>query len=125
MAGVNEDDLEVLVHTILVDPVGVQDTQVAASASNTLFSGGLQASLRLEVVDTLVDGLAEGSTLGDGLLAVTPADTDTVDNVSLLGLVPETAGLVGARGAGCAVDDVQLTVLPAAFRYFSALGVLQ
>ena len=40
------------------------------------------------------------------LLAVTAADTDTVDNVALLGLVAKTASLVGAGGAGCAVDDV-------------------
>lgn len=52
-----------------------------------------------------------GGTLGGGSLAATAADTDTVDNVSLLGLVAETAGLVGARRAGSAVDDVQLTEL--------------
>ena len=52
-------------------------------------------------------------TLGDVLLAVAAADTDTVDNVALLGLVAKTASLVGAGGAGCTVDDVQLAVLPA------------
>ena len=54
-------------------------------------------------------------TLGDLLLAVAAADTDTVDNVALLGLVAETTSLVGARGTRGTVDDVQLTVLPAAF----------
>ena len=52
-------------------------------------------------------------TLGNLFLAVTPADTDTVDNVALLGLVAKTAGLVGARGTRSTVDDVQLAVLPA------------
>ena len=52
-------------------------------------------------------------TLGDGLLAVTTADANAVDNVALLGLVAKTAGLVGAGRAGCTVDDVQLAVLPA------------
>lgn len=50
-------------------------------------------------------------TLRDGLLAATAADTDAVDDIALLGLVAETAGLVGARRAGSAVDDVQLAEL--------------
>ena len=50
----------------------------------------------------------------DGLFAVTAADTDTVDNVALLGLVPKTAGLVGAGRTRSTVDHVQLAVFPAA-----------
>ena len=52
-----------------------------------------------------------GSTLGSGLLAATAADTHTVDDIALLGLVTEAAGLVGTGGARGAVDDVQLTKL--------------
>ena len=52
-----------------------------------------------------------GGTLGSGPLAATAADAHTVDNIALLGLVTETAGLVGARGARGAVDNVQLTKL--------------
>jgi len=40
--------------------------------------------------------LSERLTLWDGLFAVTPPDTDTVDEVTLLGFVTETTGLVGA-----------------------------
>ena len=114
MTWVNEDNLVVLVDTILVYPVGVQDTKVTAPLANTLLRDALQTTLGLEVVDTLADGLAVGRTLGDWLLAVTTADTDAVDNIALLGLVSEAASLVRARGAGCTVDDVQLTVLPTA-----------
>ena len=131
MVGVNEDNFVVLVNTILVNPVRVQDTQVTASLADTLLRYTSQTSLGLEVVDTLADGLAVGSTykiqlqklfpltspskrtLGDLLLAVTPPDTDTVDNVALLGLVAETTSLVGARGTRSTVDNVQLTVFPA------------
>ena len=113
MVGVDKDNLVVLVHTVLVDPVRVQHPQVAAPLSDTLLGGAPQAALELEVVDTLADGLAVGGTLGDGLLAVTAADADAVDDVALLGLVAEAAGLVGARGAGRAVDDFQLAVFPA------------
>ena len=116
MAGVNEDNLKVLVDTILINPVRIQNSEVSASASNTLFSDTLQTSLRLQLGNTLVDGLAVGGTLGDVLLAVTTTDTNTIDNVALLGLVAETAGLVGARGTRGSVDDLQLAVLPAAFR---------
>ena len=55
---VNEDDLEVLVGRVLVDPVGVQDAQVGASATNTLLSGRLEGSLVFELVDTLVGWLS-------------------------------------------------------------------
>lgn len=108
---VNADDLEVLVGGVLVDPVGVQDTQVGAAAANTLFSSGAQSTLVLELVDTLVGGLAVGGTLGNRALAATAADTDAVDDVALLGLVAETTSLVGAGGARSTVDGVQLTEL--------------
>jgi len=52
-----------------------------------------------------------GGTLRDGALAATTADADAVDDIALLGLVSEAAGLVGARRARGAVDDVQLTEL--------------
>lgn len=109
--GVNEDDLEVLVGGVLVDPVGVQDTQVGAATTDTLLSGGAQSTLVLELVDTLVGGLAVGGTLGSRALAATATDADTVDDVALLGLVTETTGLVGTRGARSTVDGVQLTEL--------------
>ena len=127
---VDEDDLVVLVGGVLVDPVGVQDAQVGATATDTLLSGGLEGTLVLELVDTLVGGLAcarklefalffhvlvvwltVGGTLGGRALATTTADTGAVDNVSLLGLVTQTASLVGTAGAGGAVDDVQLAEL--------------
>ena len=50
-------------------------------------------------------------TLGHGPLASSAADTNAVDDVALLGLVAETAGLVGARWAGSSVDDIELTEL--------------
>lgn len=62
MVGVYEDNLVVLVHTVLVDPVRVQHTQVPASPTNALLRHTPQATLELEVVDTLVYGLSVGST---------------------------------------------------------------
>jgi hypothetical protein len=59
---IDENDLVVLVYTVLVNPVRVEHTQVSATTSNTLLSGAPQAALELEVVDTLADGLAVGCT---------------------------------------------------------------
>jgi hypothetical protein len=56
--GVDEDDLVVLVGAVLVDPVGVEDAEVGATAADTLLSGGLESARVLELVDTLVGGLA-------------------------------------------------------------------
>ena len=52
-----------------------------------------------------------GGTLGHRLLAVTPSHANAINHKALLGLVSQTTGLVGARGARGAVADIQLTVL--------------
>lgn len=52
-----------------------------------------------------------GSTLWNWALSTTTTDTDTIDNIALLGLVTQTASLVGTRWTRCAVDDVQLSEL--------------
>jgi hypothetical protein len=56
--GVDQDDLVVLVGRVLVDPVGVQDAEVGAAAADTLLGGRLERALVLQLVDTLVGGLA-------------------------------------------------------------------
>lgn len=58
--------------------------------------------------------LSVGSTLGSGLLASSTANTDTVDHVTLLSLVPEAASLVGARRTRSTMDDIEGTEFPAA-----------
>jgi hypothetical protein len=64
--GVDKDDLVVLVGRVLVDPVRVENAQVGAAAADTLLGGRLERALVLELVDTLVGGLA--TYLGAGLL---------------------------------------------------------
>jgi hypothetical protein len=58
VAGINEDDLIVFVYTVLIDPVGVQDTEVTAASADALLRNTLQRALGFDVVDTLADGLA-------------------------------------------------------------------
>ena len=55
--------------------------------------------------------LTIGGTLWHWALATSTADTDTVDNIALLGLVTQTACLIRTRWAGSTVDDVQLSKL--------------
>lgn len=114
---VHSDDFKVLVHTVLVDPVGVEDTQVAALATHTLLGSSTQRTLVLEVVDTLTNRLAVRSTLGHRLLAVTPANANAVHHVSLLSLVTKTVRLVKTRRSRSPVDHIQLAVLPAAVTF--------
>ena len=56
--GVDEDDFVVLVRRVLVDPVRVEDAEVSAAAADTLLSGRLKGALVLELVNTMVGGLA-------------------------------------------------------------------
>lgn len=56
--GVDADDFVVLVRRVGVDPVRVENAQVGAAAANTLLSSGAERALRLELVHTLVGGLA-------------------------------------------------------------------
>lgn len=55
---VDKDNFVVLVGRVLVDPVGVHDTQVGAVTTDTLLSGGTESTLVLKLVDTHVGRLA-------------------------------------------------------------------
>ena len=67
VVGVDEDNLEILVDTVLVDPIGVENPQVSASSSNSLLGKTPQSTLELELVDTLADGLSVGGTYDRGV----------------------------------------------------------
>ncbi|KAH9862521.1 hypothetical protein IAQ61_009938 [Plenodomus lingam] len=56
--GIDENDFVILVRRVLVDPVRVEHAEVGATAADTLLSGGLERALVLQLVDTLVGGLA-------------------------------------------------------------------
>ena len=62
VVGVDKNDLVVLVDAVLVDPVRVEDTEVAAPPANTLLGDTPQTTLGLELGDTLTNRLAVGGT---------------------------------------------------------------
>jgi len=84
VVGVDKDDLEELEGSVLADPVRVEHSQVSAASADSLLSDSAVRSVGLELVDTLVDGLAVDNTLGDWSLTATASDSDSVDHVSLL-----------------------------------------
>jgi hypothetical protein len=58
MLRVDENDFEVFVGRILIDPIGIQDPEICATTANTFFGCGSERSLVFELVDTLVGGFA-------------------------------------------------------------------
>lgn len=111
---VNHDDLEPLVHGILGHPVTVEDAEGAQLTSNSLFGDGSQVSGVFPGGDTVGGGFTVTDTLGDLALSGSPLDADTVDNISLLGLVSQTTSLIGSGRSGGTVDGRKLPVLPSA-----------
>ena len=109
---IDQDNLEVLVGGVLVDPVGVQDSQVGSTTADSLLGGSSQSSLVLQLVDTLVGWLTVSGTLWHRSLSVTTSNSDTVDDETLLGLVTHSSGLVWSRRSGGSVDDSLLSVFP-------------
>eukprot|EP00179_Madagascaria_erythrocladioides_P010691 CAMPEP_0198367052 /NCGR_PEP_ID=MMETSP1450-20131203/154992_1 /TAXON_ID=753684 ORGANISM="Madagascaria erythrocladiodes, Strain CCMP3234" /NCGR_SAMPLE_ID=MMETSP1450 /ASSEMBLY_ACC=CAM_ASM_001115 /LENGTH=624 /DNA_ID=CAMNT_0044074527 /DNA_START=21 /DNA_END=1897 /DNA_ORIENTATION=- len=104
MAGVNQNDLIVLVNRVLVDPVRVEHAHVAALASGALLGDGALVPRKLELRNTLVLRLAVLNTLGHRALPPTAAHPHAVHHVSLLRLVANAAGLVRSRRPRRAVD---------------------
>jgi hypothetical protein len=84
---IDEDNFKVLVGSILVNPVRVQNTQIGTLATDTFLGSGTERTLVLELRNTLIDRLTEGSTLGNRSLTTATTDTNTIDDIALLGLV--------------------------------------
>ena len=53
-------------------------------------------------------------TFGDLLLATTSSDSHSIDDVSLFGAEAETSGLLWSCGTRTPMDNIELSVLPAA-----------
>ncbi len=95
---VNQDALVVFVRGILVDPVRVKHAHVTGETADTVLGNRAQVTLELQVVNTGVDWLSVHNATTVGSLATATADGDTVDGVSLLGLVAQLVCLVGTGG---------------------------
>jgi hypothetical protein len=112
VVGVDADDFVVFHGRVLVDPVRVENTEIWVSASGLFFGYGLKIALELKVVDTLMLGLTENHTTMVLTLTSSTTDSNTDNNVSLLGLVTETVSLFGTGGTSTTDHLGALTVLP-------------
>jgi len=110
--GSHTTQLAVLVDGVVSDPVGVQESEGSYFTADTLFGNGLQVTGGFDLGHTGGGRLTVADTLGDLALASSPLDADTVDDVSLLGLVSQSAGLIWAGRTRGTVDSRKLTVLP-------------
>ena len=96
MVGIYKDNFKEFEGSVLTNPVGVEDSQVSAFLSNSIFSNGSVRSVGFQLVDSLVNSLSINNTLADGLLSSSSSDSDSVDNVSLLSLVSKLSCLVNS-----------------------------
>ena len=112
VGSIDEDDFVVFISGILGNPVRVEDSEATNLSADSFFSDGSQVSGELELNDTLVGGLTADDTLSDGLLSTTSSDSNSVDDVALLGLVAESSGLIGSGRSGASVDGGELSVFP-------------
>lgn len=112
MVRVHQDNLVIFVSGILVHPVRVQHAKISTDTSHSLFRDALKISRELDLVDTLVLGFAVDNAFVVGALSAASANSDTVADVSLLGLVSELMCLVSSSGTVDLLDLLLLSVLP-------------
>ena len=96
VCNIHQDNLKVLVSRILIDPVRVNNSETSQLSASTLLSNRPLAALELQLGDTLVCGLTIHDTLRNRPLATTPPNTDTVNHITLFGLITQAACLVRA-----------------------------
>ena len=113
MTGVHKDNFVKFEGRVLIDPVGVQDTQVATVLSNSSLSNGTMVSLVLQLVHSMSRRLVVCNTLRNGSLSTSSSDSDTINDVSLFGSVTKTASLVWACWTRNSVNCGKLSILPA------------
>lgn len=103
--GVHHNDLKELIGGILIDPIGVEYSQIPTSPPSPLLGLGPQRSLPLQLIDPLGGWLPIHNPLGIGSLPPSPSHSHPIDHKALLGLVPQPPGLIGTRGPRCSMDS--------------------
>merc|ERR1712062_459325 len=109
---INHDDFVVHVGRILTDPIRTQHSKSSSQTTSSLFSFGTNSTLEFDLVDSFTFWFTISCTLWYGLLTATTTQTDSVDDVSLLGSVPQSSCFVRTSGSGSAVDGSKMTKLP-------------
>merc|ERR1740121_1250022 len=110
--GIDQNNLEPLVPCVLSHPIRVQDTEASQLAACSLLRDTAQVTLALVLVDTLVARLAIHDSLRCTNFSITSLDADSVDDIPLLGFVPNPPSLVGPCGLRAPMDGRKLAELP-------------
>ena len=114
MLRIHKNHLVILICSILINPIRIQNPQICTPSPHPFLSGNPQTLLILELIDSLIRRLAVRRSLGHRAFTTTTANTHTVDHIALLGFVAEATGFVGTGRSRRTVDDVELAVFPAA-----------
>jgi hypothetical protein len=109
---IHNNHLVVLVSSVLVHPVRVQHSHVAASLAHSLLSHRLKVSGELQLVDTMVLGLSEHNTSGIRSLSASSLHGTSEYDVTLLGFVSQLSSLLRSSGLGKSHDSGSLSVFP-------------
>ena len=107
---IDKNNFEIFERSILVDPVRVQDTEIATETSDTLLTNTAKITAHLQLVNTVVFGFTVHNTFVVLTLATTTTDSNTVHHVSLFGFVTKTASFVWASWVSQFDNLVALTV---------------
>ena len=108
MERINEDNLKKFICGIFTNPVGIQDSQSPTMAPSSLLSNRLKASGKFQLVNTMVDRLAVSCTLRNWAFTTTTADTNPVNDIALLSLVPQSSSFIRPGGAGSPVQLAEI-----------------
>jgi len=113
VVNIHHDHLVVLVGRVLPNPVRVEDPQSLESPSHPFFSNRLKIPFWLLLFHSSRGfGFSIRTTLGNWALAATTSHGDTIDDKSLLSLVPQSTSFIRSCWARSSVDLSQLAILP-------------
>jgi hypothetical protein len=112
--GVYQDNFKKFENSILCNPVGIEDAQITTPAPHSFLGNTAKITSKLQLIHSLVGGLAIHSTLGHLSLPTTTANTSPIDYESLFGFIAQASGLIGAGGAGDTYNFGELPVFPTA-----------
>lgn len=111
---IHADDLVVHVRRVLVNPVGVENTQIGTPSPNSFLRSALKRPLVFQLVNTLVGRLAVRSAFGCRALTTSSSHSNTIYDIALLCFIAKSSSFVRSRRTRGPMDNTQLTVLPTA-----------
>lgn len=91
---VDDDNLIVFISSILSNPVRVKHSKVGAVFTDSDLSDGLKWSGGLDLVDSLVNWFTVNDTLLVLSLSSSSSDLTSVSDITLLGFISESSGLI-------------------------------